>query len=195
MGKTLREAKSLKETFKYLISWFIISDGSSTIISLAIFMGKKKFLLNNTELMIGAILVPFSALIGTYMWLFIQRRMQLTSKSTLLTISFFFAVVPVYVLIGFSGVFGLVYRVEIWPVSYCGKRKRKYWPALVSQKIVKLIVSLSSCFSFSSTLDSCWEPPNRSLVFCTLLCCPRAKNPSSFLSTVLLTSPRLGWDL
>ncbi|KAF9100867.1 Autophagy protein 22 [Mortierella sp. AM989] len=115
LGKTLSQAKSLKETFKYLISWFILSDGSSTIISLAIFMGKKKFLLNNTQLMIGAILVPFSALVGTYMWLFIQRKLNLTSKQTLLAISAAFAVVPIYVLIGFSEVFGLVYQVEIWP--------------------------------------------------------------------------------
>ncbi|KAI1318317.1 Autophagy protein 22 [Mortierella claussenii] len=115
LGKTLSEASSLKETFKYLVSWFILSDGSSTIISLAIFMGKKKFLLNNTQLMIGAIMVPLSALIGTYIWLFIQRKLQLTSKQTLLAISVAFALVPVYVLIGFSGVFGLVYKVEIWP--------------------------------------------------------------------------------
>ncbi|KAG0203490.1 Autophagy protein 22 [Mortierella sp. GBA30] len=115
LGKTLYQAKSLKETFKYLVAWFILSDGSSTIISLAIFMGKKKFLLNNTQLMIGAILVPLSALIGTYMWLFIQRRLNLTSKQALLTISVAFALVPVYVLIGFSEVFGLVYKVEIWP--------------------------------------------------------------------------------
>ncbi|KAF9360496.1 Autophagy protein 22 [Mortierella sp. NVP85] len=115
LGKTLREAKSLKETFKYLVSWFILSDGSSTIISLAIFMGKKKFLLNNTQLMIGAIMVPLSALVGTYMWLFIQRHFKLTSKQTLLAISAAFALVPVYVLIGFSNVFGLVHSVEIWP--------------------------------------------------------------------------------
>ncbi|KAF9995407.1 Autophagy protein 22 [Entomortierella chlamydospora] len=115
VGKTLREAKSLKETFKYLIAWFILSDGSSTIISLAIFMGKKTFLLDNTHLMIGAILVPFAALIGTYMWLFIQRKLGLTTKQTLFSISVAFAVVPVYALIGFSGVFGLVYKAEIWP--------------------------------------------------------------------------------
>ncbi|KAF9361806.1 Autophagy protein 22 [Mortierella sp. AD094] len=115
LGKTLRQASSLKETFKYLIAWFILSDGSSTIISLAIFMGKKKFLLDNTQLMIGAILVPFSALIGTYTWLFIQRKLGLTSKQTLFSISVAFAIVPIYVLIGFSGVFGLVHKVEIWP--------------------------------------------------------------------------------
>lgn len=115
LGKTLYQAKSLKETFKYLVSWFILSDGSSTIISLAIFMGKKKFQLNNTQLMIGAIMVPLSALIGTYMWLFIQRKLQLTSKQALLAISVAFAVVPVYVLIGFSDVFGLVHKIEIWP--------------------------------------------------------------------------------
>ncbi|KAF9184234.1 Autophagy protein 22 [Haplosporangium sp. Z 767] len=115
VGMTLYEARLLKETFKYLISWFILSDGSSTIISLAIFMGKKKFLLNNTLLMVGAILVPFSALIGTYMWLFIQRQFDLTSKQMLLAISAAFAVVPIYVLIGFSEVFGLVHQVEIWP--------------------------------------------------------------------------------
>jgi UMF1 family MFS transporter len=78
-------------------------------------MGKKKFQLNNTQLMIGAILVPLAALIGTYMWLFIQRKCNLTSKQTLLAISIAFAVVPIYVLIGFSDVFGLVYQVEIWP--------------------------------------------------------------------------------
>ncbi|KAF9980966.1 Autophagy protein 22 [Modicella reniformis] len=115
LGKTLYEAKLLKETFKYLIAWFILSDGSSTIISLAIFMGKKKFLLDNTQLMIGAILVPLSALIGTYIWLFIQRQFKLTSKQMLLIISTAFVLVPVYVLAGFSGVFGLVYKVEIWP--------------------------------------------------------------------------------
>ncbi|KAH7052490.1 autophagy-related protein 22-like protein [Linnemannia elongata] len=115
LGKTIARAKSLSETFKYLISWFILSDGSSTIISLATFMGKKKFLLSNTLLMVGAILVPLSALIGTYLWLFIQRRLNLTSKQTLLAISVCFALVPIYVLIGFSGVFGLVYKVEIWP--------------------------------------------------------------------------------
>ncbi|KAG0258181.1 Autophagy protein 22 [Mortierella polycephala] len=115
LGKTLYEARLLKETFKYLVSWFILSDGSSTIISLAIFMGKKKFLLNNTQLMIGAILVPLSALIGTYMWLFIQRQFDLTSKQMLLAISAAFAIVPIYVLIGFSEVFGLVHQVEIWP--------------------------------------------------------------------------------
>ncbi|KAG0368033.1 Autophagy protein 22, partial [Gamsiella multidivaricata] len=115
LGKTLYQASLLKETFKYLVSWFILSDGSSTIISLAIFMGKKKFLLNNTQLMIGAILVPLSALIGTYMWLFIQRKLNLTSKQALLAISAAFALVPIYVLIGFSDVFGLVYKVEIWP--------------------------------------------------------------------------------
>ncbi|KAF9577060.1 Autophagy protein 22, partial [Lunasporangiospora selenospora] len=116
LGKTLHQASLLKETFKYLVSWFILSDGSSTIISLAVFMGKKKFLLNNTQLMIGAILVPLSALIGTYLWLFIQRRLNLTSKQTLLAISLLFALVPIYVLIGFSHKFGLVYQVEIWPL-------------------------------------------------------------------------------
>ncbi|KAF9905902.1 Autophagy protein 22 [Lobosporangium transversale] len=115
LGKTLTEARLLKETFKYLVSWFILSDGNSTIVSLAIFLGKKKFLLTNTQLMIGAILVPFSALIGTYAWLWIQRRMNLTSKQMLLIISAAFAMVPVYCLIGFSNSFGLVHKVEIWP--------------------------------------------------------------------------------
>ncbi|KAG0306723.1 Autophagy protein 22 [Dissophora globulifera] len=115
LGKTLHQASQLKETFKYLIAWFILSDGSSTIISLSIFMGKKKFLLNNTQLMIGAILVPLSALVGTYLWLFIQRKFNLSSKRTLFIISAAFVLVPVYVLIGFSGVFGLVYKVEVWP--------------------------------------------------------------------------------
>ncbi|KAF8937346.1 Autophagy protein 22 [Dissophora ornata] len=115
LGKTLHQASLLKETFKYLLAWFILSDGSSTIISLAIFMGKKKFLLDNTQLMIGAILVPLAALFGTYMWLYIQRKLDLTSKQTLLAISIAFALVPVYALIGFSGVFGLVYKAEIWP--------------------------------------------------------------------------------
>ncbi|GJJ74853.1 MFS transporter, UMF1 family [Entomortierella parvispora] len=150
LGKTLREAKSLKETFKYLISWFIVSDGSSTIISLAIFMGKKKFLLNNTELMIGAILVPFSALIGTYMWLFIQRKLQLTSQNTLLAISFFFALVPVYVLIGFSGVFGLVYRVEIWPL------------------LIYFGLMLGASQSFSRVLYACLLPKGKESEFFSL---------------------------
>ncbi|KAF9419742.1 Autophagy protein 22 [Podila epigama] len=116
LGRTLREAKSLKETFKYLVSWFILSDGSSTIISLAIFMGKKKFTLGNTKLMIGAIVVPLAALVGTYLWLWVQRRFNMSSKQTLLWISVLFCAVPIYVLFGFSNIFGLVHEVEIWPI-------------------------------------------------------------------------------
>ncbi|KAG0313770.1 Autophagy protein 22 [Dissophora globulifera] len=115
LGKTLYKASLLKETFKYLISWFILSDGSSTIVYLAVFMGRKKFMLSNTQLMVGGIIIPFCALIGTYLWLSIQRKLNLTSKQTLLCISIAFAVVPIYALIGFSGVFGLVYQAEVWP--------------------------------------------------------------------------------
>jgi len=106
----------LKETFKYLIAWFILSDGSSTIITLAMFMGKKNFLFGNTLLMVGAIVVPVAALIGTYMWLFIQRTFRLTSKQVLLIISALYVLVPIYVLIGFSGKIGLVHEWEVWLV-------------------------------------------------------------------------------
>ncbi|KAG0256623.1 Autophagy protein 22 [Actinomortierella ambigua] len=114
--KTLRSARSLVETFKFLVAWFILSDGYSTIISLAIFMGKKKFLMDDVELMIGAIAVPFSAMIGSYLWLLIQRRFGLSSKSMVLAISSAYVLVPIYALVGFSDVFGLVHKIEVWPV-------------------------------------------------------------------------------
>ncbi|GJJ75301.1 MFS transporter, UMF1 family [Entomortierella parvispora] len=116
LGKTLHQASMLKETFKYLIAWFILSDGSSTIITLAMFMGKKNFLFGNTLLMVGAIVVPVAALIGTYIWLFIQRTFHLTSKQVLIIISCLYVLVPVYVLIGFSGKIGLVHEWEVWMV-------------------------------------------------------------------------------
>ncbi|KAG0229732.1 Autophagy protein 22 [Actinomortierella wolfii] len=114
--KTLRQVRSLSETFKFLVAWFILSDGYSTIISLAIFMGRKKFLMNDVELMIGAIVVPFSAMVGSYMWLLIQRRFGLSSKHMVLAISTAYVVVPIYAMVGFSDVFGLVHKVEVWPV-------------------------------------------------------------------------------
>ncbi len=62
--KTFRSAKKLPNTFLYLLSYFIFSDGVGTVASVGVLFGTEELGLEGIGLVIIAALVPLSALIG-----------------------------------------------------------------------------------------------------------------------------------
>src|ERR1043165_1851786 len=112
--KTLASASKLWQTMKFLIAWFFLSDGINTIGPLASIFGKTKLGLTDKELIIIAIIVPLSAAIGIYIFYWIEKFFNLTTKTMILINSFLIELLPIYVLMGFVAPFGLRQRWEVW---------------------------------------------------------------------------------
>ncbi|CAI2184931.1 1516_t:CDS:2 [Funneliformis geosporum] len=114
VGKTLRSTRQLFQTIKFLISWFILSDGFNTIGSVAILFGKKTLKIGNTELLIAAVIIPVSAFVGVYTFLFIQQKLELTTKTMILILATLHSIIPIYGLLGFVSPIGFKYTIEIY---------------------------------------------------------------------------------
>lgn len=92
----------------------MISDSVSTLISIAVIFGKIKLNMNNSQLIIGAAIVPFAAFLGGYFWLFLVRRLGMTTRQTMLMLTIFYSFLPLYGLLGFVAPIGLKNPSEIW---------------------------------------------------------------------------------
>ncbi|CAG8625442.1 241_t:CDS:2 [Funneliformis mosseae] len=114
VGKTLQSTRQLFQTIKFLISWFILSDGFNTIASVAILFGKKSLNIGNTELLIAAVLIPISAFVGVYTFLFIQQKFELSTRTMILILGTLHSLIPIYGLLGFVSPIGLKFTVEIY---------------------------------------------------------------------------------
>ncbi|CAH1765312.1 7264_t:CDS:2 [Entrophospora sp. SA101] len=90
------------------------SDGLNTISSVAVIFGKKVFNLSFAELLTGALLVPLMAIIGAYLFLFMQQKLSLSTKTMVLIVCGLEALLPIYGLFGFFAPFGLKEKWEIW---------------------------------------------------------------------------------
>jgi len=106
---------------KFLISWFLISDGINTIGPMAALFATSKFKLSETQLIIVAIVVPLIAAIGVCVFYIIERLFNLTSKTMVLINTVWLALLPIYSLLGFRLPFGMANHWEIWLfASYFG---------------------------------------------------------------------------
>ncbi|RKP10095.1 autophagy-related protein 22-like protein [Thamnocephalis sphaerospora] len=115
--RTVRQAHRLSHTFRYLITWFLLSDGISTITSTAVLFAKIELAMTQFELVLAAIAVIMSAGLGVYVWMFIRRRFQLTTRQVLIIICCIYTLLPVYGLIGFAAPFGIRHKSELWVVA------------------------------------------------------------------------------
>ncbi|KAL1918773.1 uncharacterized protein VTP21DRAFT_2795 [Calcarisporiella thermophila] len=115
--ETFRHAKMLSETFKLLITWFLFSDALNTIVTIAVFFGKKSIGMTQLQLLIAALEIPFVAMLGNYFWLFIQRKTKLRTKSMMMILMFLYLLVPVYGLLGFALPIGLKSIPELYVVA------------------------------------------------------------------------------
>ncbi|KAG6848694.1 hypothetical protein H0H93_014822 [Arthromyces matolae] len=76
LGNMLRwsEIKRLRNTFKYLAAWFLLSDGFTTITSTAILFGKTTLNMQPSALILVGVLTPTSGILGSLAWPHLQRR-------------------------------------------------------------------------------------------------------------------------
>ncbi|KAJ6558158.1 autophagy-related protein 22-like protein [Mycena capillaripes] len=100
-----REIKRLRNTFKYLAAWFLLSDGFTTITSTAVLFGKTVLNMQPTSLILIGVLTPLSGILGSLLWPMLQRRFGWSNLRVLITLVILASVIPAYGCLGFLPVF------------------------------------------------------------------------------------------
>ncbi|KAJ3037953.1 Autophagy protein 22 [Rhizophlyctis rosea] len=113
---TVKQARQLATLWRFLIGWFIFSDGFNTILSIAILFFQADLGLPQTHLLGAAIVADFCQAAGVWFWVFVQRRSGLKTRSLLMIQAGIYSLVPLWGLIGLisSSPVGLRNKNEIW---------------------------------------------------------------------------------
>ncbi|KAG5643458.1 hypothetical protein DXG03_000890 [Asterophora parasitica] len=107
LGTMLRwkEIKNLRNTFKYLAAWFLLSDGFTTVTSTAILFGKTTLHMEPSALILVGVLTPTSGILGSLAWPVLQRRFGWTNLQVIVILVVMASAIPAYGCLGFLGVF------------------------------------------------------------------------------------------
>ncbi|KAJ3141964.1 Autophagy protein 22 [Physocladia obscura] len=105
--KTICRAKRMPNTFLMLLAWFILSDAITTIGSTTILFAT----------VILGIAAPLTAGGGNYLWLYVQRKRQWSTKKMLIILVSLSILLPIYGTLGFFAPFGLKAKWELFPAG------------------------------------------------------------------------------
>ncbi|EKM76305.1 hypothetical protein AGABI1DRAFT_63354 [Agaricus bisporus var. burnettii JB137-S8] len=96
-----REIVKLRNTFKYLVAWFLLSDGFTTITSTAVLFAKTSLHMPASSLILIGVLAPTSGILGSLIWPRIQRKFSLSNLSILIILVCLASLIPLYGCLGF----------------------------------------------------------------------------------------------
>lgn len=109
--------KHIPETRRFLIGYFLYSDAYGTIASVAMLFAKVELGMNMSSLILLSIISPVGAAIGLVIFRILQVRFALTSKQLVLITLGGMLIIPLWGIVGYSGVVGIVYPVEIFVLT------------------------------------------------------------------------------
>ncbi|KXN90741.1 Autophagy-related protein 22 [Leucoagaricus sp. SymC.cos] len=103
LGNMLRwtEIVKLRNTFKYLAAWFLLSDGFTTITSTAVLFAKTSLHMPASSLILIGVLTPTSGILGSLLWPHIQRKLSLSNLKILIILVLLASLIPLYGCLGF----------------------------------------------------------------------------------------------
>ncbi|KAF9918888.1 Autophagy protein 22 [Lobosporangium transversale] len=107
VGATVVQARKLPSTFAFLVAWFFLSDGYTSISNVALLFAKTSLRLPQTLLILLSLEVPICALVGTLAFPKIQHALDFNQKQMVLLLLILLVMVPVY------GTLGLI--LPFWP--------------------------------------------------------------------------------
>lgn len=107
---TLSRARQLPQLFKFLLAWFIYSDGFSTIVAVAILFAKNLGASTPLLLLCG-ILAPLAAGVGSVVWPWIQVKIGWKTRHILILHALLYTALPLYGILFFNNV------IEVIPLS------------------------------------------------------------------------------
>ncbi|KAG0347572.1 Autophagy protein 22 [Podila humilis] len=101
VGKTIVQAHRLPSAFAFLVSWFFLSDGYTSITNVAILFAKTSLGLPQTQLILLSLIVPICALAGTLVFPRVQNALGYSQKQMVLLLLVMLVMVPLYGTLGF----------------------------------------------------------------------------------------------
>ncbi|KAF9575536.1 Autophagy protein 22 [Mortierella alpina] len=107
VGATIVQARKLPSAFAFLVAWFFLSDGYTSIANVALLFAKTSLQLPQTQLILLSLVVPICALIGTLAFPKLQRLLGFDPKQMVLLLLIMLVMVPIY------GTLGLI--LPFWP--------------------------------------------------------------------------------
>ncbi|CAG8530758.1 11373_t:CDS:10, partial [Scutellospora calospora] len=114
VGKIILSTRSLWQTIKLLVGWFLISDSVNTLGVVGVLFGKKQLGMTDAEITLITPLVPVFEIIGVYLLLYLQKVFHLSEKTIVIMSSVFTCILPLYSILGYWLPFGLNNKWEIW---------------------------------------------------------------------------------
>ncbi|KAF9170014.1 Autophagy protein 22 [Mortierella sp. AD011] len=110
---TIVQARKLPSAFAFLISWFFLSDGYTSIANVALLFAKTSLQLPQTMLILLSLEVPICALVGTLAFPRLQQVLNYDQKQMVLLLLVLLVMVPIY------GTLGLI--LPFWPHLSSGR--------------------------------------------------------------------------
>ncbi|KAF2821990.1 autophagy-related protein 22-1 [Ophiobolus disseminans] len=121
--RTLLRAISLRQTTKFLISWFLLSDAVATISGTAVLFARTELHMGTIAIALLSITSIGSGIVGAFAWPRVQKHFGLQPKSVLLCCVAGMEIIPLYGLLGYIpwvqklGFIGLQRAWEIYPIA------------------------------------------------------------------------------
>jgi len=109
-----KEMKKLNNTFWFLLAWFLLSDGFTTITSTAVLFAKTTLHMPASSLILIGVLVPSAGILGSLLWPRLQRRLGWSNLHALVLLVVLAALIPLY------GCLGFLWGVIGWKVRFGG---------------------------------------------------------------------------
>ncbi|GJE99689.1 MFS general substrate transporter [Phanerochaete sordida] len=100
-----REVKRLRNTFKFLGAWFLLSDGFTTMTSTAMLFAKTSLHMPASALVLIGIITPVAGIAGSLAWPRLQRWRGWSNLRVLVTLVVLATLVPAYGCLGFIPAF------------------------------------------------------------------------------------------
>ncbi|KAF2769103.1 MFS general substrate transporter [Teratosphaeria nubilosa] len=123
LGRTVIQARRLRDVLLFLAAWFLISDAIATVSGTAILFAKTTLGMESSALALINVIVTLSGVAGASTWSKVSRLMSLSPSQTILTCICLFELIPIYGLLGYVpaiqrwGAGGLQQQWEMYPLG------------------------------------------------------------------------------
>lgn len=124
LWRTIKLALKLRQAWRFLIAWFLLSDAIATIQGTAILFAKTELHMSTASVAVISILAMVGGILGAATWPVVAKRFQWRANHVIIACLLLFEFIPLYGLLGFIpfvkawGVGGIQKPGEIFPIAF-----------------------------------------------------------------------------
>jgi UMF1 family MFS transporter len=119
LGATFKEARQMRDVVTFLVGWFMISDGATTINATAVLFAQKELAMKPASLATLSLLTMVSGMMGATLLPRFQARLGKNPINGLLFVIAIASVIPFYGIMGFfNNTLGLIHPWEMYILAF-----------------------------------------------------------------------------